>query len=109
MQSYEEEIKAVLKEKTGLKEIILEIPKNPDLGDYAFPCYMLAKEMKKMPDEIAKSLAEKINPVGGITAVNALGPYLNFRVNRQDFIKEVLKKILAEKDSYGSLFIGRGK
>ena len=51
----------LLKKHTKLKEINLELPPSPELGDYAFPCFQLAKREKKNPAEIAANLAKQIN------------------------------------------------
>src|SRR5579863_2405630 len=63
----------------------IEQPPNPDMGDYAFPCFPLAKQLRKGPPVIAKDLAGRIAPkLSGnafVTAVEAAGPYVNFRVS----------------------------
>jgi len=101
-----------LLEKEGIsKELVsqaLEVPKEPAFGDYAFPCFSLAKELKKSPVEIAKELASKIKSPE-LEKVEAKGPYLNFFINRSSLAQEVIKQILKEKDRYGSSKIGSGK
>ena len=59
---FEKHIKDLLKKALKLKEISLEIPPDPKLGDFAFACFTFAKEKKKSPVEIAKEFAEKIKP-----------------------------------------------
>lgn len=89
--------------KLGGEEIerLIEVPSNPELGDYAFPCFVLAKEMKKNPVEIAKELAGKIKGKD-FEKVEAKGPYVNFFVNRTNLAEETLNNILKERDKYGS-------
>ena len=68
------------------KEIqdFIEIPKDTKLGDYAFPCFRLAKALKKAPPAIASELKEKIivNP-DIIEKVEIVGGYLNFYQNKK--------------------------
>lgn len=87
---------------------IIEIPKNPTLGDLAFPCFTLAKTFKKAPHEIAQNLGEKLkHPI--IERVDVVGPYINFHLNRSIIGKEIVCKILEEKDNYGSQSFGNDK
>jgi len=104
---FEEEIKGLLNDYQ--KEIILEVPPDPTLGDFAFPCFSLAKEMRKSPVEIAKEIAAKIKPTGNIEAIKAEGPYINFFVNKAKRAKDVLTAIRNKKAKYGSSGIGKGK
>jgi arginyl-tRNA synthetase len=87
-------------EKENIKKLI-EVPPNSEMGDYAFPCFSLAKEMKKSPNLIAQELVEKIKPSENISEIKAIGAYLNFFVNKEKIANYVLTKIYNEKDSYG--------
>lgn len=90
-------------------ETYIEIPKDVKNGDYAFPCFRLAKELKKAPPQIANEIKEKIViDQSIIEKVEVLGGYLNFFVNKQLLTKEVLKEI-ATKEEYGKSKIGEGK
>ena len=102
MDKFQEEITKILKKLTGLKDISLEVPPNSELGDYAFPCFALSKEMKKSPVEIAKELVGKIKLDDMIKEVKPTGPYLNFFVNRSGQSKDLLKSIIKKGDSFGS-------
>ncbi|MEM4703251.1 MAG: arginine--tRNA ligase [Candidatus Pacearchaeota archaeon] len=95
---FEEKIKARISEATGMKkdEIFLEKPKE-NYGDYAFPCFSLAKKLKKNPIEVAKDLANKIKPSKEIEKVVALHGYLNFFIDKEIMIKKILKKVLGEE------------
>ncbi len=99
---FKEKIIELLKKYIKLDELYLEIPKDNNLGDYAFPCFILAKEMKKNPVVIAKDLEKKISKPYFISDIKATGPYLNFFVDKSLLFKETLKKISKEKDNYGS-------
>ncbi len=101
-----EKIILELKKITSLQEKqieqLLEIPPNETLGDYAFPCFELAKIQKKNPVEIAQDLAKRIPKKKEIERVVAVGPYVNFFINKNLLAKNILKEILKKKDKYGS-------
>lgn len=103
----EQIIKALKKEVKGTVE--LEIPPKSDMGDYAFPCFSLAKVYKKNPNEIAADLSKKIKKNKYITEIKTIGPYLNFFINKDALGEQTLIKILKEKDKYGSSNIGKNK
>ncbi len=88
-------------------EIVLEIPPSPALGDYAFPCFALAKFAKKAPAIIAQELAKKLT-IKGIVSITANGPYVNFFVEKSILADQVLSEILKNKN-YGSSEEGKGK
>jgi arginyl-tRNA synthetase len=105
---FKQEIIKVLEKATGQKDIIVEVPPNPELGDYAFPCFPLAKVFKKAPNEIAEDLTKKIPLSGIVNKIEIKGPYLNFFINKIFLSKEILTSILKNKD-YGSLNLGKNK
>lgn len=86
----------------------VEVPPKPEMGDFAFPCFTLAKAMKKAPNMIASELAEKINKEG-FEKIENLGPYLNFFLDKSTFAKNTIEKVLNENDSYGSSSFGEGR
>ena len=83
----------------------LEVPKDSTNGDYAFPCFILAKELKKAPALIATELQSKIaqeinnEDIKEVTAVNG---FLNFKINRQKMVEELAKEFDEKKEDYGS-------
>lgn len=94
------------------KELVsyIEIPPNSDLGDFAFPCFKLAKELKKAPPMIATEIKEKITiDANLIEKIEIQGGYLNFYINKQTLAKEVLTEVDNKKEKYGSVDIGKGK
>ncbi|MEK6984504.1 MAG: arginine--tRNA ligase [Nanoarchaeota archaeon] len=109
MDIFKNSIFQFLKKETSLENIELEVPPNPEMGDYAFPCFALAKGWKKAPNEIALHLSEKFKPNELISEVKVIGPYLNFFVNKTKIAEETIKKILKEKEKYGSGGIGKNK
>lgn len=72
---------------------ILEIPPKDDMGDFAFPCFQLAKVFRKAPNMIATEIAEKIPASEDVSKVEAMGPYVNFFLNKENYVKEVLAKV----------------
>lgn len=103
------EIVSLLQKATSLKDIPLETPPSPELGDYAFPCFILSKKLKTSPIEIAQQLSSEIKPSHYIEKIQANGPYLNFFINKQEFSTFIIKKILKEKNLYGASNLGKGK
>ena len=80
---------------------LIEIPPNPALGDFAFPCFTLSKQLKQAPAEIAKKLADQLNS-SFFSRFEATGPYLNAFLNKAFFAKDTLSKIEKEKNKYGA-------
>ena len=101
MQVFREAIIKLLKKEVK-KPIELETPPDSKLGDYAFPCFGLAKELKKSPIEIARDLALKLKPNKYIREIKSTGPYINFFVNNEILNQAILKEILNQKEKYGS-------
>ena len=87
----------------------IEVPKDTKNGDFAFPCFNLAKSLRKAPQIIASELKEKLqfdNDV--IEKVDVVGGYLNFFVNQNSITKSVLQKIDSQ-ENVGEANIGNGK
>src|SRR3989344_8395405 len=85
--------------KKDVKDLI-EIPPDPTLGDYAFPCFSLAKELKKNPNQIAQDLSKQIK-ADFLTKIETKGAYLNFFVDKTLLTQDVLTTVLREKEKYG--------
>ena len=86
---------------------LLEIPPKPDMGDYAFPCFRLAKTLRKAPPLIASEIASNIEPADFLQKVESNGAYVNFFLNKEGLVKSILEK--ASKDNFGSSDEGAGK
>ena len=87
----------------------IEIPKDQNNGEYAFPCFRLAKTFKKSPQAIAEEIKEKIEIDNNVVEkIEVLGGYINFYINKKVLAKEVLEEI-ADKEEYGKAEIGKGK
>ena len=95
-------------DKNEIKKSI-EKPKGTENGDYAFPCFRLAKTLRKAPQAIATEIKENIKlNENEITKVEVVGGYLNFFVNKELLAKEVLQE-MANDEEYGKSTIGKGK
>ena len=80
------------------------------MGDYAFPCFKLAKELKKAPPAIANDIKEKLEiEEKYIKKVEIVGGYLNFYINNNILVEEVLKEFEIKKENYGTSKVGEGK
>ena len=88
---------------------LIETPPKPDLGDYALPCFALAKLLRKAPHLIARELAGQIATGGRISAVRPTGPYLNFFFSKSQLVAETLSAILDQGADYGRNDAGAGK
>ncbi len=79
----------------------LEVPPDATLGDFAFPCFTLARFVKKNPIEIAKDLAARIT-ASYLEKVEAQGPYVNFFINKAKFCEQVITQIQKQKEKFGA-------
>ena len=114
MQDFKIEVAQALKSKIEdltLEEIVelIEIPPNSDMGDYAFPCFKLAKVFRKAPNMIASDLAENIAAEGTISKVEPAGGYVNFFVNKSQLAKTVINDVLTKGKKYGHSDLGKDK
>ncbi len=80
-----------------------EVPKNPEFGDFAIACFAFSKELKKNPNEVAKELAGELGTHFPKIKITAIGPYINFLLDRKEMAKDVILKIQKEKEHYGSM------
>lgn len=104
-----DKINKVVELEEGLEKYI-ETPPNKELGDFAFPCFSLAKALRKSPMIIASEIKEKIDiSDNSIEKIDVQGGYLNFFINKELLKVEVLKEIDEQKENYGSSNIGNGK
>ena len=87
----------------------LETPPDEKLGDLAFPCFPLAKVLRKAPPMIAAELAKEFENDEMIESVKAVGGYLNFFFNRTLYITEVINGIQSSPENWGKSDMGSGK
>lgn len=106
MKDFKLELAKVLNDKIpslSVEEIynMIEIPTNTDMGDYAFPCFKLAKELRKAPPIIAKEIAETLPETDFITKTENINAYINFFVDKVMLLQDVIASVLTEKENYG--------
>lgn len=87
---------------------LIEIPPQENMGDYSFPCFQLAKTLRKNPAQIAGELVEKLE-IEDFAQIKNIGPYINFFLNREKFQNEVVNTILDKKEDFGKSDMGKGK
>ncbi len=87
----------------------LEVPQDSRMGDFAFPCFRLAKTLRKAPPAIAADLCAQIAKPAIVERVEAVGGYLNFFVDKNVWASAVLGDIAAAGDGYGATKEGEGK
>ncbi len=114
MIDFKKEIANKIAEVTKLNEEELEkyieVPPNSDLGDYAFPCFKLAKDLRKAPPMIANDIKGNIEiDENIIEKIDVVGGYLNIFINKNALAKTVLEEVAKSNEKYGSSNIGQGK
>ena len=94
--------------ESPIQVIDLEIPPDSQLGDFAFPCFKLAKLYRKSPPQVAQQIVQalldkKVTPPE--LTVRAVGPYVNFTTQPEFALNALLQDILSGEDlgNYGSL------
>ncbi len=89
----------------------IEQPPKKELGDYAFPCFRLAKELHKAPQMIAADIADQIksgdSDISFLDKVDVQGAYVNFFLKKTEYVKTIIESSI--DDNYGSSTIGNGK
>jgi len=114
MLNFKEIIAENIAKTTNLDKVELisyiEIPKDTSMGDYAFPCFKLAKELRKAPPAIATEITEKLDIDDNIiNKIDIVGGYINFYVNPTIIVEGVLKEFDKKKEEYGNSKLGEGK
>lgn len=87
---------------------LLELPPDSAMGDYAFPCFKLARSLRKAPPMIAAELVKVIN-ADFLSRVEAVGGYLNFFIDKALYASSVIGAVLEQGEKYGSSDMGAGK
>ncbi|MFR2534661.1 MAG: arginine--tRNA ligase [Clostridia bacterium] len=109
-QEIAKQIAKVIKIDIQELESYIEVPKDETMGDYAFPCFRLAKSLKKAPPVIANEIKENMElDTDVISKVEVVGGYLNFYSNQKTLTKQVLYQFEQQKEKYGTSTIGEGK
>ena len=90
-------------------EGMIEIPADTSHGDYAFPCFKLARTMRKAPPLIAADVAERIAGSPFFEKVEQVNAYVNMFLSREQVAGQVVSEVLKEKDDFGRSDVGHGK
>ena len=93
----------------GVTVADIALPPNSEMGDYALPCFKLAKTFRKSPAIIAEELKNSFVCDEVISEVSAVNGYLNFKVNKAGLASSTLNEVLERGEKYGSSDMGNGK
>ena len=100
MQKIKEEIAAKIAKvlDKDIEDIIcnIEVPKDSSMGDFAYPCFKLSKELRKSPIQIAEDIKCKVEYGQNISKVEVVSGYLNFYVNNDEVIVSTMKEMVME-------------
>ena len=103
---YKETLAAALAPLAGLPagelKDMLETPPDPAMGDFALPCFKLARTMRKAPPAIAQELQQSLSLPSGIGRSEVKGGYLNFFLNQSSFAADILAAVAKAGADYGS-------
>jgi arginyl-tRNA synthetase len=121
LRDYRREIAGALAALSGIAEAglaeedayaLVETPPDGTKGDYAVPCFRLAKTLHKPPQEIARDLAGELADLagtGGVDRIAGDGAYVNFFLSRETLARDVIDAVRAAPDAYGSSDAGAGR
>ena len=114
MTDFKQKIAEEISKKVSMpKEEIyeyIEVPTDEKMGDFSFPCFKLAKELKKAPQMIAEDLKQSLYfDEEFMQKIDVVSGYLNFYINPQAYIENVLNEIASSKENYGKSIVGNGK
>ena len=87
---------------------LIELPPKPEMGDFAFPCFRLAKSYHKAPPVIAQELKDAIGDQAFLSEIKVVGGYLNFYVDKAQYAQQIIEKY-NQDDNYGHSEEGNGK
>jgi len=113
MVNFKEEISKLIAQQVeglSLEEIqsMIEVPQDAKMGDYAFPCFKLAKTLRKAPPLIAKGIADAISGSSMFAKVEQVNAYVNMFISRESFVGDVVTAVLTEGSEFGKTNVGQG-
>ncbi|MDD5016514.1 MAG: arginine--tRNA ligase [Eubacteriales bacterium] len=88
---------------------MIEVPADTEMGDYAFPCFRLARVLKKAPATIAADIDKKLKLPAFISGKKIVGAYINFFLDQQYYIRDVLLDVKQQGGAFGGSGIGAGR
>ncbi len=86
----------------------IEVPKDKQNGDFSYPCFNLAKILRNSPVNIANNIKENMTIDSSISKVEVVNGFLNFYLDSNNIVNDVLSKIVSQKEKYGSTKEGEG-
>ncbi len=89
--------------------IIVEEPKNPELGDISVPMFSVVKALRKPMPDIVKEAIQVLKTLDSVEDIQNVGAFINLKLLKTKLAEDVLKKVLLEEETYGSSTIGNGK
>ena len=87
----------------------IEVPAKAEMGDYAFPCFKLAKVLRKAPPMIANEIMDKIKRPDFVSDIQVVGGYLNFFVDKTVFVANVINNVIKNGEDFIKSDIGKEK
>jgi arginyl-tRNA synthetase len=89
----------------------IEIPPSIELGDYAFPCFIVANQLELMPHEAALEIRKQIGTPNetDFDDIQTQGPYINFFLDRKNLARKIVWEAISKRKEYGKTKIGKGK
>ena len=114
MINYTEKIAELLSAHIeGLEEAeirdMIETPADSSMGDFALPCFKLARVLRKAPPMIAKGIAEAIADDPMFAKVEQVNAYVNMFLNREAFAGDVVSEVITAGANYGRSEVGGGR
>ena len=114
MKDIKKEIAAVIAEAVpGLEaadiEALIEIPADSSMGDYAYPCFRLAKTFRKAPPLIAADIAAAVSGSPLFEKVQNVNAYVNMFLSKEEFAKNTVGEVVDSRDAFGRSEAGGGK
>ena len=88
---------------------MIEVPVNKEMGDYAFPCFKLAKKFRKAPNLIAADICGKLEGSDSFTKIECVAAYINFFTDKSSYAKTVIESVNNAGAKYGESSEGEGK
>lgn len=109
---YKIEIAKLIKiENVSYEEILplVVAAKDTALADYAFPCFKFAKTLRKSPVIIANEVVSQIEKPDFIESIEAVNGYVNFKLSKCNYVKQVIDSAFDKGEHYGDSIEGNGK
>ncbi len=88
---------------------MIEVPANKEMGDYAFPCFKLAKKFRKAPNLIAADICGKLEGSDSFTKIECVAAYINFFTDKSSYAKTIIESVNNAGAKYGESSEGEGK